>query len=95
MMATAAATVMPAAVAGFAGRGSTGGTGRSEGGKFLRELLRAAMRAFGIFPVGRADEDLAVAIAGFAMEFVDWHEGNYSVAEKIQARGLCLWAEGR
>jgi len=33
------------------------------------------MRTFGILPVGRADEDFTVALAGFAMKFVDWHKG--------------------
>jgi len=72
MLATATATVMPAAVGDFAGWRRTACAG-GEGGKFLGQLLRAAMRTFGIFPVGRADEDFAVALAGFAMEFVDWH----------------------
>ena len=73
MLATDAATVMSAAVAGLAGR-CLAGAGGGEGGKFLGQLLRAAMRTFGIFPVGRADEDFAVPLAGFAMKFIDWHE---------------------
>jgi len=48
--------------------------GRSEGGKLFVQLGRAAMRTFGILPVGRAHEDFTVALALFAMEFVDWHE---------------------
>ena len=32
------------------------------------------MRTFGVLPVGRADEDFAVALALTAMKFVDWHE---------------------
>jgi len=75
MVATAAATVMAAGGGDFAGCRRTAGAGGGEGGKFLGQLLRAAMRTFGIFPVGRADEDFAVALAGFAMEFVDRHEG--------------------
>ena len=39
------------------------------------------MRAFGILPIGRAHEDFAVALALFAMEFVDRHE------EKLFQRG--------
>lgn len=75
MLATAAATVMPAAGGDFAGRCSHAGAGGGEGGKFLRQLLRAAMRTLGVFPVCRTDEDFAVAPAGFTMEFVDWHAG--------------------
>jgi hypothetical protein len=31
------------------------------------------MRAFGVFPVGRTDEDFAVAFALLAMKFVNRH----------------------
>ena len=74
MTAPAAAAMMPAAVAALAGRCRAAGTGGCESGKFLRQLLRAAMRTFGVLPVGRADEDFAVALALTAMKFVDWHE---------------------
>jgi len=71
--ATAAATMMPAAA--VAGRSfAAGGAGRGEGGKFLGQLLRAAMRTPGVFPIGRADEDFAVAPALPAMKFVNRHE---------------------
>jgi hypothetical protein len=69
-VATAAATVSAAA---FVGQSLASGIGRSERGKFLRQLLRAAMRTFGIFPIRGADEDFAVAPALFAMEFVNRH----------------------
>jgi hypothetical protein len=89
MLATAAATVMPATGGDFAGWRRTAGTGGGEGGKFFCELLRAAMRTFGILPVGRADEDFAVALAGFAMEFVDWHEGKLFQQAKNSSAVFC------
>jgi hypothetical protein len=46
---------------------------RSKGGEFLRELLRAAMRALGTFPIASADEDFAVLPAFFAMKLVYRH----------------------
>ena len=70
-MAAAAAT-MSAALARR--RAGLAGVGRSEHGKFLCYFCRSAMRALGAFPVGRADENLAVASALFAMEFVNGHE---------------------
>ena len=71
--ATAAATMMPAAAA-VAGRSFAAGAGRGEGGKFLGQFLRAAMRTPGVFPIRRADEDFAVAPALPAMKFVNRHE---------------------
>ena len=72
-MAAAAAT-MPAAaaVAGRCGGGGAGG-GRGERGKFLGQLLRAAMRAFRALPIAGTDEDFAVALALLAMIFVNRH----------------------
>ena len=69
--ATAAATMMPAAA--VAGRSFAAAAGRGEGGKFLGQLLRAAMRTPGVFPIRRADEDFAVAPALPAMKFVNRH----------------------
>jgi hypothetical protein len=69
-VATAAATVSAAA---FAGRSLASVIGGSERGKFLRQLLRAAMRTFGIFPIRGSGKDFAVALAVFAMEFVNRH----------------------
>jgi len=46
---------------------------RREGGEFFVQLAGTAMRTFRPTPVGRADEDFAVAPALFTMEFVDWH----------------------
>ena len=83
-MTPAAATMMSAAIA-LAGRGIAAGRGRGKGGKFLRQLLRATMRTLGILPVGRADEDLAVALTLFTMKFVDGHEGIYSETPNFQA----------
>ena len=70
--ATATAAVMTAAAGGFAD--GSGRAGRSEGGKLLRQLLRAAMRAFGIFPIAGADEQFAVLPALLTMKLVYWHE---------------------
>ena len=50
------------------------GAGRGEGGKFLGQFLRAAMRAFRALPIAGADEDFAVALAFLAMKFVNRHE---------------------
>ena len=72
-VATAAATMMPAAAA-VARRSFAAGASRGEGGKFLGQFLRAAMRAPGVFPIRRADEDFAVAPALPAMKFVNRHE---------------------
>lgn len=47
----------------------------SEGGKFLLQFLRAAVRAFGSLPVAGAHQDFAVTFALAAMEFVNWHDG--------------------
>jgi hypothetical protein len=58
---------------GFAGW-IRGRTRRGKGGEFLRELLRAAMRAFRTFPVCRADEDFTVLSAFFAMKLVYRHD---------------------
>jgi hypothetical protein len=69
-VATAAATVSAAA---FAGRSLASGIGRSERGKFLRQLLRAAMRTFGVFPIRGADEDFAIVPAFPAMKFINRH----------------------
>ena len=69
--ATAAATTMPAAA--VARRSFAAAASRGEGGKFLGQFLRAAMRAPGFFPIGRADEDFAVAPALPAMKFVNRH----------------------
>jgi len=70
-----AATAAASAAGFFAGRNSTR-AGRGEGGKFLGQLLRAAMRTPGVFPISRTDEDFAVAPALPAMKFVNRHEGN-------------------
>ena len=63
--------------AGF-GRAGAGGfravPGRSEYRKLFLEPGRTAMRAFGPFPIAGSDEDFAVALAFFAMKFVNRHD---------------------
>jgi hypothetical protein len=82
--AMAAAAGMPAAI-GFAGW-IRARAGRSKGGELLRQLLRAAMRAFGAFPVYRADEDLAVLPAFSTMKLVYRHgEIVFQRVEKFKA----------
>jgi len=82
-MAAAAAAAGPAA--GFAGRGGIAATGRREGGKFLVQLRRAAMRAFCPAPVGGANQDFAVAFALPAMKFVNRHgQESISSGEKFK-----------
>ena len=61
------------ALGGVAGRAGGGG---GEDGKLLGKPGGAAGRAFGPFPMGGADEQLGVAVAGFAMEFVNRHGMN-------------------
>ena len=68
--ATAAATAMAAATRLTDGSGRAGG---GKGGKLFRQLLRAAMRAFGVFPVARADQQFAVLSALHTMKLVDRH----------------------
>ena len=46
------------------------------------------MRAFGVFPIGRADEDFAVAPALPAMKFVNRHEGKITGAAKSSSAEL-------
>jgi len=70
--ATAATAPTGAGIATAAG-GAVTGAGRGEHGEFLGELGRTAMRAAGTFPIGRTDEDLAVAFAFGTMKFVDRH----------------------
>jgi hypothetical protein len=48
------------------------------------------MRAFGVFPIGRADEDFAVAPALPAMKFVNRHGGNITGAGKMFKRQSCV-----
>ena len=52
MRVTPAAATMMSTAAIFAGRRIAARVGRGEGGKLLRQLLRAAMRALRILPVG-------------------------------------------
>lgn len=66
-----AAAAMAAAASRFAGGSSRAGGGK--GGKFLRELLRAAMRAFGILPIAGADEEFAVLPALVTIKLVYRH----------------------
>ncbi len=63
---------------------ATGASGGKDG-KFLGQFLRPAVRAGGSLPIAGADEDFAVALAFFAMEFVNRHGGKYYGAGKFQA----------
>jgi hypothetical protein len=69
---TAASTTAAAMAAarGFAGNSCARG---GKGGEFLREFFRAAMRAFGIFPVTGTDEQFAVLSAFSTMKLVYRH----------------------
>jgi hypothetical protein len=59
--------------------------GRGEGGKFLGQLLRTAVRASGSLPIAGTDEDFAVAPALFAMKLVNRHEGKIIGRPKISS----------
>ena len=71
--ASTAAAAMAAAPAHFARGRRAGGTRGGKSGEFLRELFRAAMWTFRIFPIGRADQQFAVFPAFFTMELVYRH----------------------
>jgi len=85
LVATTSATM---SAAGFFARRSFTGTGRGKRGKFLGQFLRAAVRTLGGLPVHRTDEDFAVALALFAMKFVNRHEGKITGAAKMFKPGL-------
>jgi hypothetical protein len=78
---------MPAAPGLFGDR-TFPGTRRGKGGKFLVQLAGTAMRTLRPFPVGGADEDFAVALTLFAMEFVNWHAGKISGPAKNSSRRI-------
>ena len=71
---------------GARGRGTTtgiarhraataGGNGGGKDGKFLDQLLRAAMRTSGLtFPPGGADKLFKIFRALRAMKFIEWHK---------------------
>ena len=58
------------------------GAGRGKYGKFLGQFLRPAVRAGGSLPIAGAHEDFAVALALFAMEFVNRHGEKITRATK-------------
>ena len=87
-VATAAATMSAAVACCRCGRGT--GAGRGERGKFLGQFLRAAMRAFRALPVAGADEDFAVALALFAMKFVNRHGPKITGVAENSRRGRDL-----
>ena len=87
-MAMAAATAATAAVTGRRGAAAAG-VGGSEGGKFLGQLLRAAVRARGPLPIAGTNEDFAVALAFPAMKFVNRHEGRITGIAGIFKRRRC------
>ena len=86
MRVTAAAATMSAAAVAFTRRRAAAGVGRSKGGKLLGDFGGAAMRAFRPLPVGRAHQDFAVAVALFAMKFVDRHGLSIKPARKFSSR---------
>src|ERR1017187_1245134 len=72
MRAAASTAAMPTASTAFTcGRIAT--RAGSKRGKFLLNLRRAAMRAFGPRPFARTNQDLAVLLALFTMKLVNWH----------------------
>jgi len=70
---TASATATPAAAVTGRRVIATTGAGGGKHGKFLGQFLRPAMRAGGSLPIAGAQEDFTVALALFAMEFVNRH----------------------
>ena len=62
------------------------GAGRGEDGKLLGQFFRPAVRAGGSLPIAGAHEDFAVALALFAMEFVNRHEGKITRALEMYKR---------
>lgn len=70
------AAAAPAATAAGCARWrivASAAAGRGESGKFLRQFAGTAVRTFRAAPVGRADQDFAIAFALLAMKFVDGH----------------------
>ena len=74
-MARAPAAAAVAAAARLFRRRAFARARRREGGKFLVQPGRAAVRTFRPAPVGGAHEDFAVAFALAAMKFVEGHGG--------------------
>jgi hypothetical protein len=71
------AETAPAARTGLAGARRTfvrSATAGSERGQLLRQPGGPAFRTFGPLPIGGTDQDLAVAVAFFAMKFVNRHK---------------------
>ena len=71
------AETAPAARTGLAGARRTfvrSATAGSERGQLLRQPGGPAFRTFGPLPIGGTDQDLAVALAFFAMKFVNRHK---------------------
>ena len=76
------ATATPAATGTRRRIIAAAGAGRGKHGKFLGQFFRPAVRADGSLPIAGAHEDFAVALAFFAMEFVNRHEGKITRATK-------------
>src|ERR1022692_320214 len=72
MRAAASTAAMTTASTAFTG-GRIATRAGSKRGKFLLNLRRAAMRAFGPRPFARTNQDLAVLLALFTMKLVNWH----------------------
>ncbi len=85
---TAASTTAAAMAAARRFAGGSGRAGGGKGGEFLRELFRAAMGAFGIFPVAGADEQFAVLPAFFTMKLIYRHDSKSNRLHR-KDKGLC------
>ena len=59
--------------------------GRREDGKFLLQLRRTTARTLRALPVAGADQDFAVALAFFAMKFVNRHARRIAESQKTSS----------
>jgi hypothetical protein len=86
MATTATAATIPTATTR---RSITGaGVGGGENGKFFGQLGRTTMRAGCAFPMAGTDENFAVALAFFALKFVNWHGRKIINVTKSSRRDL-------
>jgi hypothetical protein len=81
-----AATTAPAVPVSGRRRGTITGAGRGESGKFLGQFPGTAMRTGGALPVAGAHKNFAVALALFAMKFVNWHGRSIIGFQEISSR---------
>ncbi len=73
LMAVAPAAAAMASPAGFRADGLLFAARGGEGGEFLAQFGRPAMRALGPAPIGGPQQDFAVSLAFRTMKLVDWH----------------------